>query len=305
MKILKLFIPLAILVVSFSSCVINDYTEDYYDEVLQANFVEKYDLWYVDYHQTIGSDQIPFMQLAFTLSFINGKMYANNNISGIGNAGNGYGTRIGNYDWSRNTLIPNHEIDGRHDFEVIRTSENEIELIDTYTGTRYFLIGYNVDDFDYDKLFYENIEYLLQDFEIWNKFYTSSTGRINEFDNENYLQFTAENNNTFYSSRTQIGTNIDFVNWNYQGAYEVFDIDGFEDLKLLTLGYDSINSEVFELSVISDTIVELFHIASNTTYRFEGDYFIQYLKEESEKHKIKSTRKRTIIKRKKVNKITS
>ena len=305
MKLLKYILSFFSVFLILSSCTINDYREDYYDEeLLQANFVEKYDLWYLDYHRTLGSDEIPFMQLAFTLSFVNGKMYANNNISGIGNAGNGLGIRIGSYNWSGNELNPNHELDGSHYFEVIRTSANEIELYDSYSGTSYFLIGYDVDEFDYDKLFYENIEYLLQDYEIWNKFYTSQTGGINEFDRENYLQFTAENDNTFYSSRSQIGTNIDFVNWNYQGAYEVLDIDGYEDLKILTLAYDSVNSEVFELSILSDNIVELFHIASETTYKFEGDYFIQYLKDGSSKNKTKRSRKRTIIKRKKVSKIS-
>tara|TARA_B100000809_G_scaffold263137_1_gene315673 strand:+ start:1250 stop:2194 length:945 start_codon:yes stop_codon:yes gene_type:complete len=313
MKVLKITFQLFLFSFLFSSCLVEEYRDDYredyiYEEPIieDADFVEEYDLWYIDYHETLGTDEIPFMKLAFTFSFLNGKMYANNNISGIGNSGNGFGTRVGDYTWSGNKLSLNHELDGRYDFEIIQSSDiyNEIEMYNRYTDTSYFLVGYDVDEFDYDKLFYENIEYLLQDFEIWSKFYTSESGAFNEFDNENYLRCTPENNTTFYSSKTEIGTNIDFIEWSYEGGYEVEDVIGFDNLKILTLAYDSVNTEKFELTVFSDTIVELFHVASRTTYKFEGDYFIQYLKDGSSKNKTRSTRKRTIIKRNKVNKIS-
>ena len=307
MRVLNISVQIVLFSLLFSSCIEENYREDFrtLPEPPHADFVEAYDLWYVDYHQTVGADEIPFMQLAFTFSFINGKMYANNNISGIGHHGNGFGIRIGDYSWRSNVLSSHHDIDGRYDFEIIPslTVENEIEMYNAYTDTSYFLIGYNVDEFDYDKLFYENVEYLLQDFEIWNKYYTSSSGLLNEFDYENYLSFTSEKNNTFYSSKSELGTNIDFVNWSYEGAYTVEDIIGFEDLKFLTLFYDRVMKEEFELSV-SDTIIELFHLASQTTYKFEGDYFIEYLKDGSSKKKKRSSRKRTIIKRNKVHKIS-
>ena len=157
--------------------------------------------WYVDYHATTGSDQIPFMQLAFTLSFDGGRMYANNNISGIGFEGDGYGIQVGDYTLNRDRLVSDHELDGVESFEIKRISDNEIEMYHRATNTSYFLVGYDTNEFDYDKLFYENIEYLLQDFEIWNKFYTSNEGRRNEFDDENFLSFTSEKNNTFYFRR--------------------------------------------------------------------------------------------------------
>jgi len=274
------------------------------EEINSGEIVEGFDLWYVDYHRTQGNDQIPFLSRAFTLSFVGGALYANNNISGIGSAGNGYGIQVGSYSLTHEGVRAKHDIDGIHNFEVFQISQNEIKIYSSYTKTSYFLIGYNTDEFDYDKLFYENIEYLLQDFEIWNKVFTSTTGTVNEFDNENFLKFTSENNRTFYSSNNISGTDIVNVLWNYEGRYEVFDVDGFDDLKVLTLDYDSVNTETFELSDISDSIVELFHIASGTIYKFEGDYFIQYLKDKNQKKKIRSNRKRTMIKRKKVSKIS-
>ncbi|WP_152286065.1 hypothetical protein [Flavicella marina] len=302
MRFLKITFSLLAITLLFSSCIITDFTDEYYEEALPADFVEAYDLWYVDYHATQGSDQIPFMQLAFTLSFSRGRMFANNNISGIGAQGGGYGIHIGDYSFERNLLVANHELDGIAAFEIRQFGENEIEMYHAPTNTSYYLIGYNRNEFDFDKLFYENIEYLLQDFEIWNKVETSIAGELNEFDTENFLKFTSEDNRKFYSSNSRIGTNIDSVIWNYEGGYEVFDVNGFENLKILTLGYDRINKETFELVVKSDNLVELFHIASGTTYTFEGDYFIQYLKDA--KTKEKQTRKRTKIKRQKINKIS-
>ena len=304
MKIFKLLLVLFISSAFFSSCTVTDDTLD--NSISLGELMSSYDLWYVDYHATIGSDQIPFMQLAFTLSFNNGNMYANNNISGIRLQGNGVGIQIGSYTLNREKLFSDHELDGFQDFEIIAVSgvENEIEMYHAATNTSYFLIGYDIEEFDYDKLFYENIEYLLQDFEIWEKFETSMAGRSNEFDNENFLSFTSENNNTFYSSKSMVGTNIDLIYWDYAGSYTVKDVIGYDDLKVLTLGYDSINTETFELTVLSDSIVELFHISSETVYRFKAAYFIQYLKDEKPKKKDKIERKRRKIKRQKVYKIS-
>ncbi len=278
--------------------------EVYYPKVAEAAFVEDYDLWYVDYHQTQGQDAIPYMKLAFTLSFDRGALFANNNISEIGYIGNGYGIQVGSYSWAGDTLVTNHELDGIDSYEIKQISQNEIEMYHPATRTSYYLIGYGVDEFDYDKLFYENIEYLLQDYEIWTKIFRSNHGRFNEFDNENFLKFTPEFDATFYASKSLFGTNIDFINWNYSGAYEVFDVEGFENLKILTLSYDSHDTETFELVVINDSIVELFHIDSETTYRFEGSYFIQYLKDGSKKKTKRDSRERTKIKRKIYNKIS-
>ncbi len=277
------------------------------DEFYENEVVQDYDLWYVDYNRTEGSDgtgEIPFLSRAFTLSFVNGILYANNNISGIGDSGNGYGINVGSYSLINGLVRTSHDVDGIHSFEVNIISQNEVKIYNAFTNTSYFLIGYDVDEFDYDKLFYENIEYLLQDYEVWNKKSTSTAGDVNEFDNENYLKFTSENNKTFYSSNNVFGTNVANINWNYVGDYEVLNVNGYEDLKMLKLDYDNAGTETFELSVTSDNIIELFHTASGTTYEFEGQFFIQYLKDKNLKKKSRSDRKRKIIKRKNIDKIS-
>jgi hypothetical protein len=47
-------------------------------------------------------------------------------------------------------------------------------------------------------------------------------------------------------------------------------------LKTLTLDYDFFDNEFFELSVINDGTIELFHPSSGTVYEFEGRGYIAY-----------------------------
>ena len=60
--------------------------------------------------------------------------------------------------------------------------------------------SYLINNFDYDKLFYENIEYFLQEYKAWEKINTTG-GTPNAFDTENYLQFTPENIKTILENR--------------------------------------------------------------------------------------------------------
>lgn len=296
MKSLKLLFIFIITGVLFSSC------DTFEDELSLEEVVSGYDLWYVDYHRTIGNGDVPYVSRAFTLSFINGVLYANNNIVDIGVTGNGLGIDVGNYNTYSGVLETNHDIDGINDFEVRMISSNEISIYNYRENVTYFLIGYQRHQFNYDKLFYENIEYFLQEYIAWEK--TSTTGGVaNAFDDENFLGFTPENNTTFYSSKDNVGTNIANINWSYVGGYEVFDVSGYEDLKILTLNYDGGDIEEFELSVINDGKISLYHLDSETIYDFRGRGFIFLKKGENSKTSAKSSvrnsnRKRTKIERK-------
>ena len=84
MKKIAFFTIVIFQLILVSSCEQNYYIEEQFAEPNSAIPLERYDLWYVDYHSTQGADTLPFMRLAFTLSFENGIVYANNNISGIG-----------------------------------------------------------------------------------------------------------------------------------------------------------------------------------------------------------------------------
>ncbi|AUC85655.1 hypothetical protein CW731_10315 [Polaribacter sp. ALD11] len=302
MKSLKLLFTFIITGALLGSC--NTVFEDDFrdNEISLEEVVSGYDLWYVDYHRTIGNGEIPFVTKAFTMSFLNGTLYANNNIADIGVTGNGLGIDVGSYNTFSGVLETNHDLDGRNDFEVTVTSNNEIRLYNYRQNVTYFLIGYQTNTFDYDKLFYENIEYFLQEYAAWEKL--STTGGVpNAFDDENYLQFTPENITTFYSSQDNFGTQIANINWSYVGGYEVFDVAGYKDLKILTLNYDGGDIEEFELSVINDGKIHLYNVDSETTYDFKGRGFVQYLKSEKTKKSAKSTvrnsdRKRTKIERK-------
>ncbi|MEQ6124493.1 hypothetical protein AAON49_09850 [Pseudotenacibaculum sp. MALMAid0570] len=299
MRAIKLLLVTIFTGALFSSCSV--IFEDVVDDSITLNeLMSSYDLWYVDIHRTTGTGEVPFVTRAFTLSFFNGNMYANNNIAGIGFTGNGLGIVVGDYSTFGTTLETFHDVDGRHDFTVTQLSTNEIEIYDSFHNVAYILVGYQRGNFDYDRLFYENIEYFLQEYDAWERTNISATGAANAFDDEHYLQFTPENNTTFYSSHDQFGTNIGNILWDFTGSYEVFDVQGHENLKILTLNYDGGDIDEFELSVINDQLVRLYHLSSETTYDFTGRGFIQFLKNgEKAKSTVRNNgRKRTKIIRK-------
>ncbi|HHC78463.1 MAG TPA: hypothetical protein ENK46_01175 [Flavobacteriia bacterium] len=296
MKALKLLTTLLLTVFLFTSCVVTT-VDNFDDSVSLEQLVTSYDLWYVDYNKTTGNGEVPFLSKAFTISFQNGRLYANNNLVGLGTIGNGLGLQIGYYDTSNGVLEIDHDLDGFIDLEVVQLSNDEIKLRDTFTNTSYYLIGYQKSNFDYDLVFYDNIEYFLQEYVAWEKTYTSQEGALNDFDNENFLQFTPENTTTFRSSQDEFGTNIDFINWDFVGGYEIFDVEGFDDVKILTLDYDFFDNEEFELTVINDGEIDLFHVSSGTTYSFVGRGNIQF-KNASKKGAVSKGRKRFKVHRK-------
>ncbi len=293
MKSIKLLLAILLTGAIFTSCeIVID------DEISLEEVVSEYDLWYIDYHNTTGNGDIPFLSKAFTVSFFNGQMYANNNIADIGKTGNGMGIKVGSYNTFNGFLETYHQLDGGYDFEVYQVSVNEIRIEDRFNNVSYLLVGYQRNNFDYDKLFYENIEYFLQEYVAWEKTDTSISGNTNAFDDEQFLQFTPENTTTFYSSKDAFGTDIDIIDWSFVGYYEVFDVQNYDDLKILTLNYDNGDNEEFELSVINDSTISLYHVSSKTTYEFEGRGFIQYLKGGKAKPNVRNSgRKRTKIKR--------
>ena len=308
MKSLKLFLTIIITGTLLSSC--SSYYEDSFDpnypnQISLEDIVTKYDLWYVDYHRTDGTGDIPYISRAFTLSFVNGILYANNNIVNIGRTGNGFGIDVGNYTTYNGLLETNHDLDGGNDFDVTVLSNNEIKIYNYRQNVSYYLIGYQTNQFDYDKLFYENIEYFLQEYTTWVK--VSTIGGVqNAFDNENYLSFTPENITTFYNSRDNLGKQFENINWTYVGGYEIYDVSGYENLKILTLNYDSGDIEEFELSILNDERIELYNVVSETTYEFSGRGFVKYLKGVKSKKEAKDIvrntgRKRTKIERKTMN----
>ena len=281
MKTLKLLSGFALIAILLTSC----YTEVIVDDfdntpsISLNQLLNSYELWYVDINQTTGFGETPFLQIAFTLSFRNGTLFANNNLVGFGSQGNGFGIPVGDYNTNQMILDVYHDIDGFQTFDVYQIDNNTIELYNPNNDTSYFLDGYQRNTFDYDFIFYDNIHYFLQEYEAWEKTYTSEVGVLNEFDNENYLQFLAGGNDSEFRSSQDIDiANVDDIIWDYTGVYGVQDITDNLYLKTLTLDYDFFENEYFELDVINDGLIELYHPSSGTYYEFEGRGYIQYLK---------------------------
>ncbi|MGZ0015509.1 nicotinic acid mononucleotide adenyltransferase [Yeosuana sp. AK3] len=295
MKTIKLLLVFALSATLFTSCytevIVDDYVVD--EPTISLNqLLGSYELWYVDINETIGYGSTAFLQKAFTLSFRNGVLFANNNLVGIGSTGNGYGIAVADYDAYKMILDVYHDADGFSTFDVYQVNNHTIELYNPNNDTSYFLKGYQRSQFDYDFVFYDNIHYFLQEYEAWEKTYTSDFGAINEFDNENFLQFLAGGNDSeFRSSQDAPGTNVTNLYWDYTGIYGVGNISGNTYLKTLTLDYDFFNNEYFELTVINDGKIELYHPISETVYEFAGRGYIQYLKSANTKDKKASSEK--------------
>lgn len=282
MRTLKLLFGTVLIGTFLSSCysdviIEDDFIEAPFFNVTQA--FQSHELWYVDINATRGNGEVPFLQRAFTISFDRGTLYANNNISGIGKNGNGFGIDVGYYNALPGTVEIEHDLDGLWLLDVYMVNNRTIELYDSRSDTSYFLKGFMRSNFDYDMLFYDNIQYLLQEYTVWEKVYTSEVGSLNEFDNENYLQFlSSANGNFFRSSIDQPGTPVNSIVWDYEGDYEVYDVLNDETLKTLTLDYDFMGNDYFELYVINDNSIELYHPDSGTVYEFKGRGYIQHLK---------------------------
>ena len=295
MKRLKLLLGLALATTMFTSCYVDLADDDYVyldntPTISLNQLLNSYELWYVDINQTIGYGETPFLQMAFTISFRNGIVYANNNLVGFGSQGNGYGIPVGDYDAYDMILDVYHDIDGYNTFDVYQIDNNTIELYNPYNDTSYFLNGYQRANFDYDFIFYDNIHYFLQEYEAWEKTYTSDFGALNEFDNENYLQFlSGGNDSTFRSSQDVDIANPNNIYWDYTGIYAVGDVANNMYVKTLTLDYDYFDNEFFELYVIDDQLIELYHDASGTVYEFTGRGYIQFLKDGTAIDKTKSS----------------
>ncbi|QCX02094.1 nicotinic acid mononucleotide adenyltransferase [Aggregatimonas sangjinii] len=291
MKTIQLLLGFVLAGALLASCTTDVIIEDEFIEESAFNtavVLESYDLWYVDINATRGNGEVPFLQRAFTISFNNGVVYANNNIVGIGKTGNGFGIDVGTFGTFNGAVEIDHDVDGLWLLDVFAVNANTLELRDPRSGTSYFINGYQTNNFDYDFVFYDNIDYFIQEFDAWEKTYTSQEGALNDFDDENFLQFLPT---LFRSSIDAPGTSFNNLQWDFQGDYEVYDVENDETLKTLTLGYDGMGNDYFELYVINDSTAELYHPDSGTTYEFRGRGYQEYLK--SGKSTVEKKRKKT------------
>ena len=288
MKRLKLLLGFTILSLFISSCTVD--VIEYHDDrpgMSLHQLLSDYELWYVEINETTGYGEVPFLQKAFTVSFRNGVLYANNNLVGIGSTGGGFGIDVGYYNTHNNILEVSHDLDGYWALEVHQLSTNKIRIYHPPTNTSYYLYGYQRSTFDYDLVFYDNIHYFLQEYEAWEKVATVG-GSINEFDHENFLQFIAGGtNDNFRSSQDVPGTPISNLYWDYSGIYNIANFTDTNYVKALTLDYDYLGNEYFELSVINDGEIELYHPSSGTAYHFVGRHYIQFKNQSGDKKRTK------------------
>lgn len=280
MKTLKFFLIATFSITVLWSCGYDEVRtpEENNTNISLEQLLGQYELWYVDLESTLGNGQTVFVEMAFTLSFLNGNLYANNNLVGFGERGNGFGIAIGEYDTSGIVLDIFHDLDGHQRFEVYQESGASIELYNPANDTSYFLDGYQRNEFDYDEVFFENIDYFLQEYKTWENTFTSTQGEETEFDDENYLFFYNENSsNLFKSSIDENIGNADQIQWDYTGGYTIETMPE-SDSKKLTLDYDFYDPDFFELSVINDELIKLYHPNSGKIYEYSGRSYITFMR---------------------------
>ena len=159
MKATILLFGLLLLGTMVSSCYTEVFLEDEFIEESgfnTAQVLQSYDLWYIDIHATKGNGEVPFLERAFTISFDNGRVYANNNMVGLGKTGNGFGINIGYFDAFPGAVEIEHDVDGLWLLDVFAVNGNTLELYDSNSNTSYFLKGYQMNRFDFDMVFYDN-----------------------------------------------------------------------------------------------------------------------------------------------------
>ena len=278
-----LYILALVLTASLTSCRWEQREDDYATDTVHlslSDLIHSYDLWYVDIDRTTGTGDVDFVSRAFTMSFKNNNtVYANNNIVGLGVTGNGFGIKTGVFDtYNRSGIISIHDdVFGSADFVVEQISSNEISLHNSAQNVTDFLVGYQKYDFDYDKLFYENITYFLQEYESWTKQSENIMSPAASFISENHLTFYVQNNqNVFDTSVSAINTPIMSIYWDYHGAYDVYNTS-VEHIKELELVYSGNNGEErFELDILDDQNIRLTNQNNGNSYTFVGRDYIQY-----------------------------
>jgi len=245
MKTLKLLSAFILGAMLLTSCVTEVIVEDdlYIEQpqpvVTLDDILNSYEIWYVDIERTQGN--------------------------------------VGYYNIFGTEVDISHDIDGTYSLDVTQYANNQIRLYDSVSNTSYYLIGYQRNTFDYDKVFYDNIHYFLHEYETWEKVYTSEFGALNEFDNENYLQFLYYGSGDNFRSSEDVNiSNIGDIYYDYTGYYGIEDVINNSYVKNLTLDYDYLGNEYFELTVINDSKIELLHPVSGTIYEFVGRGYLQF-----------------------------
>ena len=133
MRTLRFFSGFALIALLLSSCSREEvYVDEITPNVSLNQVLNCYDLWYIDINKTLGTGETPFMEIAFTLSFKNGILYANNNLVGIGSQGNGLGIDVGTYETYDMELDVTHDLDGYQTFDVFQIDGNTIELYNPF-----------------------------------------------------------------------------------------------------------------------------------------------------------------------------
>ena len=99
----------------------------------------------------------------------------------------------------------------------------------------------------------------MQEYEVWEKVYTSDEGALNDFDRENYLQFFPS---YFRSSVDKVGTATGALQWDFVGDYQVYDTENDETAKTLTAIYVTVITKRMQVPVRVYCVQNIGHVTA-------------------------------------------
>lgn len=135
----------------------------------------------MDVNATQGFGEVPFMQVAFTLSFRNGTLFTNNNLVGLGSQGNGFGVDVDDRNY--------HKLFVQATVNTFKWGgEEKIDQFEQFIYFDFIHLGTDT--------YCENPKIIIEDEELKQKLYFSFKSLNEELNENNYSSCIINNTNS-------------------------------------------------------------------------------------------------------------
>lgn len=230
-----------------------------------------YDLWLVETVQ--ATSEISFIQDAVTFSFDGDQIKGKYNLVNFDS--NDDGNAVANYTIEEISKTDVRLTAKDIEFKVFGTAANGIKLVDAASGDKFYLTGYQKNDFPIDHILYLKLPHLFNEYKVWKKESSDVPADADsQFMPTNFIKF--EPIRQFKTSPNATTTNIDDVIYTEQGSYGVEQIQAneaqgtvFHDRMILSYSGNQAN-DTLEVHNLTDTGFELIEPKIQAIYTFEG-----------------------------------
>lgn len=266
-----LFIAFSLLVLS--SCSSDDDGGNSPERESINKTLTAYDLWLVEPNQANG--EISFIQDAVTFSFDGDQITGKYNL--VNYDPNTEGDAVGNYTIEELSKTDVRLTANNIEFKVFGTAKNGIKLVDAASGEKFYLTGFQKNDFPIDHVLYIKLPHLFEEYKVWKKESSEiPAGADSDFMSTNFLKF--ETVRQFKSSPNQSTTPIDEINYIAEGSYGVKQVEAnetqgttFHDQVILSYSSESERvNDTLDVYNLTDTGFELIEPRIQAVYTFKG-----------------------------------